>query len=250
VTLLALNITKTLLDADDGVIDRLWLVVTNTFCEFVVKLLVFTFDTTCNTDPAGKPVVDALLSRVPELSGKFSVRSVFVPGEAMVNVPVPEALPDRVILDNLVLLGGGWLLGQPYGVLRLCLCDFFGGEFDLRHFTRLDVYDCAVHGLLVHDVDGAGVEGVCAVAVHGLSFIQNVDGASVKGVCAVDCGDAYSVEDAGEGDITAGRKKRPRRCAKNGRLDPLVSAEIADFHLPACSKICKNQSKTEACCVC
>jgi hypothetical protein len=36
---------------------------------------------------------------------------------AMVNVPVPEALPDRVILDNLVLLGGGWFwdvaLGKP-----------------------------------------------------------------------------------------------------------------------------------------
>jgi hypothetical protein len=85
--------------------------------------------------------------------------------------------PDNEILDNLVLLVG-WcvrflrLLCQPCGVLSFRLCDFFSGEFDLRYLTRLDVYDCAV---------------------HGLPFVNNVNCSSVKGVCAVDCGDADAV---------------------------------------------------------
>jgi hypothetical protein len=55
----------------------------------------FKFCTTCNTEPAGKPAVEALLSNVPELSGKLSVRSVLLLGDAMVNVPVPEGFPDN-----------------------------------------------------------------------------------------------------------------------------------------------------------
>ena len=60
--------------------------------------------TTCNTEPAGKPVVVALVNTVPELSGKFSVRSVELSGLAMVNVPVPERFPLNAIRDNLFLL--------------------------------------------------------------------------------------------------------------------------------------------------
>jgi hypothetical protein len=47
---------------------------------------------------------EALVNTVPELSGKFSVRSELLFGLAMVNVPVPEALPDNEIFDNLFLL--------------------------------------------------------------------------------------------------------------------------------------------------
>ena len=59
--------------------------------------------------------VEPVVITVPELSGSVSVRSELLFGLAMVNVPVPEALPDRVILDNLVLLGGFWdvALGKP-----------------------------------------------------------------------------------------------------------------------------------------
>jgi hypothetical protein len=49
-------------------------------------------------------VVVAFVNTVPELSGKFSVRSELLFGLAMVNVPVPLALPDSVILLMLVLL--------------------------------------------------------------------------------------------------------------------------------------------------
>jgi hypothetical protein len=51
----------------------------------------------------GTPGV-AEVNTVPELSGSVSVRSVDVPGEAIVNVPVPEALGVSEIFDNLFLL--------------------------------------------------------------------------------------------------------------------------------------------------
>jgi hypothetical protein len=49
----------------------------------------------------GAPVVSCI---VPLASGRLSVRSVLLFGLAMVNVPVPEALPDKAILLMLVLL--------------------------------------------------------------------------------------------------------------------------------------------------
>jgi hypothetical protein len=57
--------------------------------------------TTCNTlpTPATPARLDAVVNTVPELSGKFSVRSELLFGLAMVNVPVPEALPDKAIFD-------------------------------------------------------------------------------------------------------------------------------------------------------
>ena len=42
--------------------------------------------------------VDSAVAMVPELSGSVSVLSVFPEGLAIVNVPVPEGLPERVIL--------------------------------------------------------------------------------------------------------------------------------------------------------
>jgi hypothetical protein len=60
---------------------------------------VFEALTTCNTEPAGKLAVDALVNTVPELSGKLSVRSVEVPaGVVIVKVAVPVAGPDNEIL--------------------------------------------------------------------------------------------------------------------------------------------------------
>lgn len=56
--------------------------------------------TTCNTEPAGKPAVDALLSNVPLLSGSVSVRSVLLLGAAIVNVPEPDTSGASEILDN------------------------------------------------------------------------------------------------------------------------------------------------------
>ena len=48
--------------------------------------------------PFGSTDVEVVESSVPVLSGSVSVRSTFVFGEAMVSVPVPEALPVSAIL--------------------------------------------------------------------------------------------------------------------------------------------------------
>jgi hypothetical protein len=59
----------------------------------VLSVSVFVALTTCNTLPAGKPVVVALVSTVPVASGSVSVLFVFVTGANRVTVPVPVAPP-------------------------------------------------------------------------------------------------------------------------------------------------------------
>ena len=93
-----LKITRIFELVDDGVIEAVNPVTSTYEVEVVVNRVEVLALTTCNTLPAGKPVVVALVNTVPELSGKFSVRSVFEFGLASVNVPVPEALPDNAIL--------------------------------------------------------------------------------------------------------------------------------------------------------
>ncbi len=66
----------------------------------------------------GTPGV-AVVNTVPELSGKFSVRSVLLFGLAMVNVPVPEALPVNEIFDNLFLLAEFVALATKSVAVRL-----------------------------------------------------------------------------------------------------------------------------------
>ena len=117
-------VIRILLPEEEGVIDADKPVISTMLPLVVEKVSDFVTLTTCNTLPT--PVTptrsDALVNTVPELSGKFSVRSVFVPGEAMVNVPVPEALPDRVILDNLVLLNVVLPMRKVGESLRVPLC--------------------------------------------------------------------------------------------------------------------------------
>jgi hypothetical protein len=81
-----------LLDALVGVIETEKEVVTKLELVVDVDEVVVAF-TTCNTLPAGKPVVVALDSTVPVASGSVSVLFVFVMGANRVTVPVPVAPP-------------------------------------------------------------------------------------------------------------------------------------------------------------
>ena len=85
--------TKILLVADDGVIDTESPVISTGVRLVVVNASSFVVLTTCNTEPAGKPAVVALLNNTPLLSGSVSVRLLLLLGAAIVNVPVPLALP-------------------------------------------------------------------------------------------------------------------------------------------------------------
>jgi hypothetical protein len=60
--------------------------------------------TTCNTLPAGKPAVVALVSIVPVSLGSESVKFEFVLGALMVSVPEPLTFPSREIFDKILLL--------------------------------------------------------------------------------------------------------------------------------------------------
>ena len=102
--LVALEDTKTcdkikiLLVADDGVIDTESPVISTGVRLVVVNASSFVALTTCNTEPAGKPVVVALVKTVPLTSGKFSVRSVLIIGAVMVIFPEPVLLDCNIIL--------------------------------------------------------------------------------------------------------------------------------------------------------
>ena len=83
----------------------------------VENTFVFVVLTTCNTEPAGKPAVEALLSNVPLLSGKVSVLSLLLSGAAIVNVAEPDTSGARVILLMLAPYEPLLRLLPPLGVV-------------------------------------------------------------------------------------------------------------------------------------
>jgi hypothetical protein len=87
------TIIRILLDVALGVIETDNPVISTNDVDAVEKVSVLGVLTTCNTEPAGNPVVVADVRIVPVLSGSVSVRLVLLLGAAIVNSPVPLALP-------------------------------------------------------------------------------------------------------------------------------------------------------------
>jgi hypothetical protein len=99
-----LKITRIFELVDDGVIEAVNPVTSTYEVEVVVNRVEILALTTCNTLPAGKPVVVALVSIVPVLSGSVIVLFVFVTGATKDTVPVPEAEAVTAMLLMLLLL--------------------------------------------------------------------------------------------------------------------------------------------------
>jgi hypothetical protein len=101
---LRFEITRIFDVAEVGVIETLKPVTSPKVVDDIENVSVLVVLTTCNTLPAGKPVVVALVSTVPVASGSVSVLFVFVMGANRVTVPVPVAEAVTAMLLMLLLL--------------------------------------------------------------------------------------------------------------------------------------------------
>jgi len=88
-----------LFDADFGVMVADKPDISAKVVEAIEAKLVLRVLTTCNTDPAGNPVVVADVRMVPVLSGRVSVLFVLLFGLSIVKMPVPLALGASFICD-------------------------------------------------------------------------------------------------------------------------------------------------------
>ena len=95
-----------LFDADFGVMVADKPDISAKVVEAIEAKLVLRVLTTCNTDPAGNPVVVADVRMVPVASGRVSVLFVLLFGLSIVKMPVPLALGASFICDIIYSLAG------------------------------------------------------------------------------------------------------------------------------------------------